>query len=386
MESADSRATPPENTLEDALTEWLEAKSRTAPNYRQNVERVVGDWIEFCNRRDVTTLEGVSKRTMASYAGHLARRVEAGDAETVDGGIAESTAWTYYDYVSAFLSWAVSWDYLAENPAEKAQARESMPDRPSSGDYDRQFWQPDHRQAILEYVRRRVDSALRDPVAPTSILHTRLRDRALVAMIAYSGARGGEVLNDPNDSRRAGLRWEHVDLEEGVMWILGKNQDRETAQLPGQVTKPLRQWYDAYDPPTDGWPVFPSMHVPTLSRRIAAELGGDERDRRTGRTHYWTVALEAGVEPPSITTEGGRSVLKRLSRAAAVPGLDHENGEYLTLHGGRRGVGEVLYREKGHQRAQRTLRHADPQTTSEMYSHIETSELAADNTAVFDDE
>ena len=386
MDSSNSAASDRGTPLEDALEECLESKSGTSPNYRQNFERVVRSWIEFCERSGVVTLEDVSKRTMNAYSGHLARRIEAGKSDDVDGGISATTAWTYYDYVSAFLSWAVKWDYLPENPAEKAEARESLPERPSSGEYDRQYWQPDQRKTVVNFVRRRVDSAYRDPIAPTPILHKRLRDRALVAAIAYSGVRGGEVLKDPNDPRRTGLRWSHIDFDEGMAWILGKNQDREPAQFPDQVLEPLEHWYDAYEPPSGDWPVFPSMHIPTLSRRIANELGGDERDRRTADRHHWEVALESGVEPTSITTEGARSLMKRLSKVAEVPDLDLENGEYLTLHGGRRGVGEFLYRNVSHERAQRTLRHADPQTTSKMYSHIDAGELADDNTEAFNRE
>ncbi|MFC6977016.1 tyrosine-type recombinase/integrase [Halomicroarcula sp. GCM10025709] len=90
--------------------------------------------------------------------------------------------------------------------------------------------------------------------------------------------------------------------------------------------------------------------------------------------------------PPSLTTSGVRSLLKRWTEEADIPDLDIDAGEYLTLHGARRGVGEKLYRERGAAAAQRTLRHADPSTTSQMYSHIEASELAEDNTDVFDDE
>ena len=52
----------------------------------------------------------------------------------------------------------------------------------------------------------------------------------------------------------------------------------------------------------------------------------------------------------------------------------------------RRGVGEKLYRELEVAAAQRTLRHADPKTTSEMYSYIETSENTENVTEVFADE
>lgn len=96
----------------------------------------------------------------------------------------------------------------------------------------------------------------------------------------------------------------------------------------------------------------------------------------------YAAPLARRVEPPSITTEGARSIMRWLSEIADVLGL--EDGEYLKPHGARRGVGELLYKAKGHQRVQRALRHADPKTTSQMYSHIEASELAEDNTEVFD--
>ncbi|WP_306060385.1 tyrosine-type recombinase/integrase [Natronococcus wangiae] len=74
--------------------------------------------------------------------------------------------------------------------------------------------------------------------------------------------------------------------------------------------------------------------------------------------------------PPSLSTNGGRSLLKRLCEEAKI------NGDYLKPHGTRLGVGEGIYREHSAAVAQRMLRHADPRTTSQMYAHIEASELA----------
>lgn len=42
-----------------------------------------------------------------------------------------------------------------------------------------------------------------------------------------------------------------------------------------------------------------------------------------------------------------------------------------------------MYREYGAAAAQRTLRHADPRTTSQMYAHIEASELAEETGKLF---
>ena len=67
----------------------------------------------------------------------------------------------------------------------------------------------------MNFVCWRVDSAYREPIALAPILHKRLRDRALVATIAYSWVRDSEVLKDPNDPRRTGLRWFHIDFDGG---------------------------------------------------------------------------------------------------------------------------------------------------------------------------
>jgi len=60
------------------------------------------------------------------------------------------------------------------------------------------------------------------------------------------------------------------------------------------------------------------------------------------------------------------------------------DGEYLKPHGARRGVGEIMYRQRDAAAAQRTLRHTDPRTTSEMYVHIEAEKLAEEVGDVFD--
>ena len=51
-----------------------------------------------------------------------------------------------------------------------------------------------------------------------------LRDRALASLLAYSVVWGAEILRDPNDKRRSGLRWRDVDLEAGMLVALGKKQ------------------------------------------------------------------------------------------------------------------------------------------------------------------
>ncbi|WP_284009864.1 tyrosine-type recombinase/integrase [Haloarcula pelagica] len=370
MPTGNSGGTRP---LPDALDEFVDGKS---PNYAANLERVVGKWIDWCRDRDVHTLDDVEVQTMARYADHLTRRVRAGQADG-DDGIAASSAWTYYSQISAFLSWATKWEYIPENPADKGRAKDQLPPRPSGNEAERQFWQPEQRQALLTYLderaREAVDSEGLDAVDP-------VRDRALGAVLAYTGVRGAEILADRHDPRRTGITWGDVDLAAGTITVLGKNQEIEPTPLPEQASRPLGRLKRLLSPPDDDWPVFPSRHTPTLYETI--EAAGYDRPA----DDPWTFLLDNGIEPPSLTTSGARSLLKRWSTEADIPGLDVADGEYLTLHGARRGVGEKLYRERGAAAAQRTLRHADPSTTSQMYSHIEASELAEDNTDVFDGE
>lgn len=50
------------------------------------------------------------------------------------------------------------------------------------------------------------------------------RDRALVFVLAYTAVRVGELLRDPNDPRRRGVRWEEISLDDGSMDVYRKKQ------------------------------------------------------------------------------------------------------------------------------------------------------------------
>ncbi len=73
------------------------------------------------------------------------------------------------------------------------------------------------------------------------------------------------------------------------------------------------------------------------------------------------------------------------SENADVSGIDSENGEYLELHGGRRGASDTLVREVGWEQTQRLLRHQSPETTMNAYSHISAGEIAEDASDAFDE-
>jgi integrase len=71
-----------------------------------------------------------------------------------------------------------------------------------------------------------------------------------------------------------------------------------------------------------------------------------------------------------VTIEGARRVMERLCGRAEIA----VDGEYLKPHGGRRQLGDEVYREDP-ALAQQLLRHRNIETTKESYSYIETSEV-----------
>ncbi|WP_129115561.1 tyrosine-type recombinase/integrase [Halegenticoccus tardaugens] len=371
MASTEPTATPGGHALKTVIDDYLDSGNKSG-NYADALDRVLTQWRQYLCERGVETVENVDKRSMATYAQYLSRRVDARNNQDDKGGISAATARTYYDYVSAFLSYCVRWEYLTENPARKGIALDELPPRPKKKSGDQQFWSAEDRKALLRYTDRRAHEAVDEKGVDALV---ELRDRALVYVLAYSGVRGGEILSDPRDERRTGLHWTDVDLENNQLLVLGKNQQIEEVQLPSQAHRPIERLEHALDPPSPEWPVFVTGHAPSLYRALP-----DDVNPSTGEP--LEVLRKSGVVPPSLSTNGGRSVLKRLCKDAEID-ID---GDYLKPHGARRGVGETIYRERGAAAAQRVLRHADPRTTSQMYAHIEASELAEETSKIFENE
>ncbi|MFC6993928.1 tyrosine-type recombinase/integrase [Haladaptatus sp. GCM10025707] len=368
--------------IQDALPGFIASKSKGetgSGNYQRNAERVITQWAGWQADRGVYSFDDLDIRSMREYARYLTQRVRA-------GGIAASTAHNYYAIIRAFLTWCVREELLDDNPAAKRRAEEELPDK-SNGTKKQpeQFWSPRERREIMAFVNQRAHDAIDDRGFDAI---EEARDRALVALLAYSGVRGAEVFSAPGDSRRNGLTWADVDLDAGILIVLGKSQEREPVQLPPQAREPLGRYREMLSPPTPEWPVFPTRSAPTLyktARQGLRDQGYSESEIDDLLDEYDTDTLirEYELVPPSLTTTGARSVMKRLCAEAnfEVAG----DSEYLTLHGARRGLGETLYREHSPAAAQRALRHKSPETTSRAYAHIEASDLAEQVGDVLDD-
>lgn len=314
--------------LVDAVSRYVERKSVGDPDgpgagtYASNAESVLRRWAtSLADERDVHTLGDLQDAHLQWYAADLADRVD-------DGAYTASTASTYFAVVRAFLSWCVAEGALESNPATTEAVVGELP----AEDADRasgRGWSPDAREALESYVRDRAADPDDDRLA-------RLRDHALVAVVVHTGLRGAELFRVPEDDRRSGATWDDVDFHAGTIRVLGKSQRLEDVGVPAPARKPLRRYRVALDPPTNEWPVFPTRHAPSIARRVRTELrarefDADEVDDLLAGTTAIEVARERSIPPPAITTEGARSVLRRLCEAADVD----VDGEYLTPRSAR---------------------------------------------------
>jgi hypothetical protein len=166
-----------------------------------------------------------------------------------------------------------------------------------------------------------------------------------VQLLANSGVRAAEVLQEPRDSRRDGLTWGDVHLVddgEDVIHVLGKDQTTNDVAVPSAVRESLlrmRREIDArFGTIPDDWPVFPTRHRPTLSRAARDQLGDDVVDDLLEEIDIVELCVAHEVDVPSLSTNGGRRVMRELCEQAGVD----VNGEYLKPHGGRRALGRDI--------------------------------------------
>jgi len=299
------------------------------------------------------------------------------DEVKIDEDLAASTANAYFAYVRAFLSWCVREQHLEQNPANTNTAMDPLPE--DDGKRKTQYWSENDRKQLEAYATKRVDMALEGTIRTDP--KAALRDRAIVVMLGGTGARGAELFADPKDNKRPGLRWSDVDFEKRLIEVYGKSREYEEAPFPDSVHSVLERWYDYLEPPTDEWPVFPTGHYGSKEDVLNDELGQEMvASALEGRGDEGKTAVldrlhrEHEVPPPSISKEGVRRLLKRLTKEANIdPDGDYD---YLTLHGARRALGRDLYANGMSEKAQEALRHKSIETTHEAYTDLQMKDVS----------
>ncbi|WP_459883831.1 tyrosine-type recombinase/integrase [Halostagnicola bangensis] len=315
--------------ISDAVDAYLQRKSvgdsaeSGSGAYASNAESILHRWATWLEtEQNTTALLALDRRNLEAYARELADRTERGK-------YAPSTARTYYAVVRAFLSWCVRGGLLETNPASTRNAQAILPVETDT--QTDEFWTDRQRQTLEEYVRARALESLHENEGNR---RSRLREYAVVALLAHTEIRGSELFRAPDDTRRTGATWNEVDFYTGTIQVLGKSQRFEAVPLPARARTPLRRYRIALDPPTNEWPLFPTRHAPSIANHVREALaergyGEAEIDSLFEESTAKSLLREHAITPPAITTEGARTILKRLCKDA---GIDVD-GEYLTPSG-----------------------------------------------------
>lgn len=366
-------------TVKDAVERYLTYKIQ-AEGSRTTMRSPLMGFAEFC--RDELGLEDIGDLEPADVRRYSE---DLYDRTKIHEDISASTAQTYFAYVRAFLSWCVRDQLLETNPADTTEAMDPLPE--DDGKRKTQYWSGEDREQLITYATKRVDMALEGTIRVDR--ETAFRDRAIVVMLDGTGARGAELFSDPKDEKRDGLCWSDVDFNEQSIEVYGKSRDYETAPFPASVHDVFERWRGLLDPPTEEWPVFPTGHYQSKEAVLEAELGEERvsaalEDRGDkGKTEVLDrLHREHEVPPPSISKEGVRRLMKRLTKEAGIePDGDYD---YLTLHGARRALGRDLYANGLSEMAQEALRHQSIETTHEAYSDTKMNEVSDSIDAVRD--
>ncbi|WP_049912087.1 tyrosine-type recombinase/integrase [Natrinema limicola] len=369
--SMDRRGSSGDTTVHDAIDDYLRYKIN-ADGSVTTMRSPLESFADHCkDDRGVECVGELTDQDIRAYSEHLYDRVK------IDEDLAASTAGSYFAYVRAFLSWCVREQHLEQNPANTNTAMDPLPE--DDGKRKTQYWSDEDRTQLVNYATKRVDMALEGTIRTDP--KAALRDRAIVVMLDGTGARGAELFADPKDEKRNGLRWSDIDFEERMIEVYGKSREYEEAPFPASVHSVLERWYDYLEPPTDEWPVFPTGHYGSKEDVLTDALGAkrvnealESRDDAGKTAVLDRLHREHEVPPPSISKEGVRRLLKRLTDEANIdPDGDYD---YLTLHGARRALGRDLYAEGLSEKAQEALRHNSIETTHEAYSDISMKDVS----------
>lgn len=411
-----SANTPIEDTFTKYLTDKGKGDSGEQGAYRKDAKRELerfrkwcrGDTADSANASPPDSWRGVVDDLPVRFA-DLDTTVFSDYARYLStSGFAAGTVLTYYAYVASWCGWANAQGYIPRHYARESDAEDPLPENDGRRPGDQQSWKPIHRDLITRFVDRRVSNALdelgeievpyEDRGDPDSDIwvrkqetrfnaYQRCREQALVYVLAYTGLRGSEFLSAPKENRpgRNGIRWRDISFEDSSVTVFRKKREWKEASLPEPVIGPMRRYYNVLEPPEE-WPVFTSLHRPSLSRHVQdklADAGYTEEEiaaEREGRPDLLVAADHDLAPPKPLTTNGARSVMERLWNHEGIQERCEEldvalEGDYLELHGGRRGMGEVLVRQFGYAAAARYLDNSEEQVR-EAYQHIEAAERA----------
>lgn len=417
MNSRRDASTPIARTFQTFLTDKGKGEGGTDGAYRRDAERELDRFLRWCrgetpdpaNASRADAWDGIVRDATPGNEDHDVRFSDLDSTVFGDyarylvvSGFSNSTVLTYYAYVASWCGWADAQGYIPRHYARESDAEDPLPESTGRRPGDQQAWSPTQRDQLTRYVDEQASAAI-DALGAVQVpasernnpeseavqekdslrfeAYKRCRERALAYVLCYTGLRASEFLNAPNDDRpgRNGIRWTDASFEDNNVTVYRKKQQWDEASLPDPVLGPLNRYRRLLDAPEE-WPVFTTLHRPTLARHVTSGLreqglSKEEIERQRNAKSDLLVAAEFDLDaPPALKPNGARRVMQRLCEAAEIT-VDDDRHDYLAPHGGRRGMGEVMVREFGYAAAARYLDNSEQQVR-QAYQHIEAAERA----------
>jgi integrase/recombinase XerC len=198
--------------------------AHTLDGYRRDLTALAG-WAQ-AQGRDIATLHGEDLRAFVAAAHR--------------DGLSPKSLQRRLSACRSFYRWLLRHGRIAANPAAGVRAPKAPRKLP-------QVLDPDEAKALVEVPTD----------APLG-----LRDRALLELFYSSGLRLSEL---------CALRWHDLDLEGGLVTVLGKGRKQRSVPVGSHARAALAAWRDAQRPANDA-PVFPGRNGALTPRAVQLRL------------------------------------------------------------------------------------------------------------------
>ena len=214
----------------------------TPQHYLQHlaVERRVSAHTLDGYRRDLAALERWAGEEGLALQSLDANAIRAFVAAGHRGGLAARSLQRRLSACRGYYDWLLRQGLMPANPAAGVRGPKAPRKLP-------QVLDPDEAKVLVEVP---VDAPLG------------LRDRALLELFYSSGLRLSELCN---------LRWRDLDLEDGLVTVLGKGSRQRSVPVGSHARRALAEWRASTRPaPAD--PVFPGRNGPITPRAVQLRL------------------------------------------------------------------------------------------------------------------
>src|SRR5690606_4602441 len=204
------------------------------------VERAVSAHTLDAYRRDLTALSQWAAGQRLALIELPPDALRAFIAAEHRRGLAPKSLQRRLSACRSFYAWLLRHGRISASPAAAIRAPKAPRKLP-------QVLDPDEAKALVE--------------VPTDV-PLGLRDRALLELFYSSGLRLSEL---------CALRWHDLDLDDGLVTVLGKGSKQRSVPLGSFARKALREWRASTGAGTDT-PVFPGRNGPITPRAVQYRL------------------------------------------------------------------------------------------------------------------